>query len=593
MQGFEFWYTAVLLVLMTAFLVMELFEADIIIFSALLLLVFGGVIDVNEAFEGFSNEAMLTVGFLFVIAGALKKTGGLNGFSRFLFGKKGSLSRRMFRFITPVSVVSAFFNNTPIVAMLIPVVTDWARKHDVSISKLLIPLSYATILGGVCTLIGTSTNLLVHGLMIDNHIRGFDFFEISRFGVPLAIIGILWISLVGHRMLPDRKDPVVQLGENIREFVVAMKVEQDFQHIGKTIEQAGLRHLKGLFLFQVERYKEMITPAAPDEIIQAGDRLFFTGLPDTIIELQKTAGLTLIKKDDAIDLKDYDSDILGTFEVVISSNSPLNGISVRESNFRSVYDAVIVAVHRSGDRIRSKIGDIVMQAGDTLLILAKHGFVERWYHSKEFFLVSRSADIPSKPRGYFYFSLAILVVMVGVMASGVVPILLVVATAAVLMVVTGCITPHDARSSIDWKVLLIIASAFGISRALVNSGVAHFLAEQLLHHLGSFGILGMLFGIYFITNLYTEIITNSAAAAVVIPIALSLTTQAGIEPRPFMFLIAIAASASFSTPIGYQTNLMVYGPGGYKFPDFLKVGIPMNLIIGIGAVMMVYFHFYL
>jgi len=298
------------------------------------------------------------------------------------------------------------------------------------------------------------------------------------------------------------------------------------------------------------------------------------------MEIQRVPGLSLLK-DAVFNLKNHDSDDVGTFEVVISSNSPLIGKNVRDSNFRSVYDAVIVAIHRSGERVRQKIGDIVMHAGDTMLIAAKRSFIEHWYNSRDFYLVSRSVEVLSKPRRYFYFSFGVLIAMIVAMASGVVPIVVAVSIAALMLLVSRCISPQDARSSIEWSVLLIIASTFGISRAMGNSGLAQFLAYQLIHVLGSLGPLGLLAGVYFITSFYTEIITNNAAAALVFPITLAMTQQSGIDPRPFMMAITIAASASFATPIGYQTNLMVYGPGGYKFKDFLKIGIPMNIFVGI------------
>ncbi|MDQ1351587.1 MAG: hypothetical protein QG657_1892 [Acidobacteriota bacterium] len=590
MIGFASWYTLVLMAAMTILLVTELIEADIVIFSVLILLLVGGVVKVEEAFEGFSNHGMLTVMFLFIVAAAVQKTNLFNKMGDLLLGRNSGISKKLCRFLPPVSAFSAFFNNTPIVAMMIPVVKHWAKKYNIALSKFLIPLSYATILGGACTLIGTSTNLVVHGLMLENGIKGLSFFELTPVGVSITIAGLLAVILVGHKLLPDRKDPTIIIGENTREFVLVVKVDYNYQQIGRSIEQAGLRHLKGLFLFQVQRGDKIISPAKPDETIMLGDRLFFTGLPETIMDLQKTPGLSLMK-DAVFDLDNYDSDDLGTFEVVISPNSPLIGKNVRDSNFRSVYDAVIVAIHRSGERVRQKIGDIVMHSGDTLLIMARHSFIEHWYHSRDFYLVSRSVDVNSKPRWYSYFSMGVLLAMVAAMATGLVPVLTAACFAALALVVSRCITPHDARNSVDWKVLLIIASAFGISKGLTNSGLAQFLAHELLDVVGSFGTLGMLAGIYLITWFYTEIITNNAAAALMVPIALAMAHQAGIDPRPFLVAVTIAASSSFATPIGYQTNLMVYGPGGYKFRDFLKIGIPMGLLVATVAITVIYLFY--
>jgi len=592
MIDFSFWYTIIILLLMTVILVKEIFEPEIAIFSALLLLVLGNIINVKEALVGFSNGGMITVGVLFVVAEALKQTGVLNQLGSFFLGNnQKSISSKLIRFLFPVSTLSAFFNNTPIVAMLIPAIHSWAKKHDYSVSKFLIPLSYAAILGGLCTLIGTSTNLVVHGLMIESGIRGMSFFEISKVGAPIAFVGILIISALGHRILPDRKEPMIELGENTREFVVELKVESDYQHLGSTIEDADLRHLKGLFLFQIERKKQILAPVGPDEKILLGDRLFFTGLPTTIIELQKTPGLSLIK-DTKFDLKNYNSDYLRTFEAVISPSSPLKGVNIRESNFRSRYNAVIIAIHRNGERIQKKIGDIILRTGDTLLILAKHDFLKKWYNSKDFNLVSESENIPSKPKSFSYFSLAVFILMILAMVFNVVPIVIATSSAAIILVFSKCISRSDAQKSIQWNVLVIIASAFGISRALDNSGVAQFLAERLILVVGTFGILGLLTGVYFMTSFYTEIITNNAAAALVFPIAIAMANQAGLDPRPFAITVAIGASASFATPLGYQTNLMVYGPGGYKFSDFLKIGLPMNILIGIMAITIIYFWYF-
>lgn len=587
MIDFAFLYTLVLIFGMTLFLVKEVFEPDVIVFTVLLLLILGGVISLEEAFSGFANEGMLTVAFLFVVAGALQKTGVLNTLADKLFSSDCSISLNLLRFMLPVSALSAFFNNTPIVAMFIPVIRHWTTRNGQAASKFMIPLSYAAILGGLCTLIGTSTTLVLHGLMKQNGLGGFGFFEITPVGLPVAFAGILFTATVGHRLLPDRKDPIVQLGENTREFVIAMKVQESYRYIGHTLQQAGLRQLKGLYLFQIERQGSIVAPVGPDEIISVGDRLFFTGLPDTILELQKTAGLSLLK-DTTFKLKNYDSDQLGAFEAVVSANSPLIGANVRDSQFRTRYNAVILAIHRSGERIQKKIGDIVLRSGDTLLLLAKHDFAQKWYHSKDFYLVSRSVSAPSKPLWYKWFSLSVLAGMIFIMAAGILPILTAVCLASALLVVSRNISPDEARRSIELNVLLVIASAFGISKALINSGVAAFIAERIIQLFGVWGPVGLIAGIFIVGSLYTEIITNNAAAALVFPIALVVTQQAHLDPRPFFVTLAIAASASFATPIGYQTNTMVYGPGGYHFIDYLKTGIPLNILTGLITVSLVY-----
>ncbi len=590
-MDFGFFFTIGVLLLMTVALMKEWFSTDIVVFGSLLCLIMGGVIDVEEGFSGFSNPGMLTVGFLFIVAYSMQKTGAFKHVGRILLGKKGGINVKLFRLLFPISFLSAFFNNTPIVAMLVPVLKKWAKKNDFAVSKFLIPLSYAAILGGTCTLIGTSTNLVVHGLMIENGMNGFSFFELSKVGIPVAVVGLLFIIFAGPFMLPERLESMAELGEQAREFVVAVKIGGKYPHIGKTLVGAGLRHLKGLFLFQIEREGHLLSPVGPEERLQLNDRLFFTGLPETIIELQKTPGLYVVR-DPEIDLSCYDSDDFCPYEVVISHDSHLVGKTVRDSRFRSHYNAVIIAIHRAGERICKKIGDIIFRPGDTLLIFAKHSFFDRWYHSRDFYLVSKAESEPSKPLRYTWLSVTVLVLMIIGLALNAVPILLSVGLAAVVLVLSRCITSREAQASVEWHILLIIASAFGISRAMVNSGVAEFLARHFITWFGACGPLGLLFSVYFMTGLYTNIITNNAAAALVFPIALSLARQSGLDLQPFCIAVALAASASFATPIGYQTNLMVYGPGGYRFADFMRIGIPMNIVTGAVVIICIYVWYF-
>ncbi len=587
-MSFDFWYTLILILLMSVFLMKEWIETEVVFFAVLMLLIVGNVITIDEAFAGFSNEGMLAIGLLFIVSGALNKTGALAYLNVLFFGQaKTSVMRKLFRSLFPISAISAVMNNTPVVALFIPAVHSWADKHHISPSKLFIPISYAAILGGMCTLIGSSTNLVIHGLMIEKGLPGLSFFEISWIGVPIAIIGITFISMVGHYLLPDRKEPMIELGEKTREFVIELKVTQEYKDIGKSIEDAGLRHLTGLFLFQIERAGQIIAPAEPQEEICLDDRLFFTGIPKTILELQKTPGLQLIKES-TFDLKQYDSDKIKTFEAVISPSSPLVGQNVRESSFRDKYRAVIIAIHRNGHRIRKKIGDVFFHPGDTLLLLAERKFRMKWYHSNDFYLISSAESVASKPQWQAYFSISVLVLMILLTVSEILPLIASVGLAALILVVSRIVSPSDARQMVDWKVLMVIASAFGIAAAVDNSGLAKFVADYLFEISRSMGVIGGLACIFIITSLYTSLITNNAAAALIFPVAFSVAMEMNVDIRPFVIAVAIAAGASFATPIGYQTNLMVYGPGGYKFKDYLRIGVPLQILVGIIAVFLIY-----
>ncbi len=582
-------YTACILVAMLIILAKELTKPVVVVFGALLFLTFGGVISVDEAFVGFSNKGMITIGFLFVVSAALQISGL---FERTITNLLGGMNRsridRYFRLMFPVAGLSAFLNNTPIVASLIPIIKNWSKRNNLPASKFLIPISYAAILGGTCTLIGTSTNLIIHGMLLEKGLQGMSFFEITKVGLPVAILTLFLLIIISHSLLPETKDVTVRLGESTREFVVEMKVGHEFPYIGKTIEEANLRHLQGLYLFQIHRGDQYLAPVSHDERIELGDRLFFTGLPETIYELQKMEGLHIIK-DREFDLKNIDSDTLKTYEAVVSNHSPLIGQTVRDSNFRDRYNGVILAIHRSGSRVNKKVGDILFQPTDTLFILAKKGFDQKWYHSKDFALVSTSLNIYSKPKWKGNLALLLLLVMVVMAAFKFVPIILAAGATAVLMVLLGIINPQEARKAINWDVLLYIASSFGIAKALEKSGLAATIANVLVTQLDCFGNIGIITGLFFLTSLFTWVITNNAVAAIMFPVTLSIAQTLNQDIRPFMLTLAIGASTCFATPIGYQTNLMVYGPGGYNFKDFLRIGIPTTLFVGCIAITVIYF----
>ncbi|OHB70029.1 MAG: hypothetical protein A2W17_03005 [Planctomycetes bacterium RBG_16_41_13] len=586
------WYTLSLLIIMSVLLVLDIIELEVLFFSILLLLLMGKIITLEEAFAGFSNVGMLTIALLFVIAGALSNTGMLKQISPIILGKENtSISRTLLRLLFPVSIISAFINNTPVVAMFIPTIRSWTEKHHYAPSKYLIPLSYGAILGGMCTLIGTSTNLIIHGLMIDYGMEGLGFFEISKIGIPAAILGILFTSFLGHRLLPNRKEPLIELGEHTREFVIELKVTQEYENIGKTIENAGLRRLKGLFLFQIERNGRKIAPAKPDEKILLDDRLFFTGVPKTILELQKIPGLQLTK-DSHFNLKQYDSAEIMTFECVVSPGSPLVGKTVRDSDFRSKYEAVIIAIHRHGERIAKKIGDISLRPGDTLLLLAGKNFYKKWYHSKDFYLIAVAETLPSKPQWRGYVSVGVFFMMIILTVANILPLLSAAGLGVIILVLTRTANTGEVRRTIDWRVLVIIAMSLGIANAVQQSGLADVLAHIIVRIGDHFGVLGVLASIYFFTSIYTVVITNNAAAAMLFPVAVSAASAINADQRGFAIAIMIAASASFATPISYQTNLMVYGPGGYRFRDYLMIGAPLQLGMGVIAIALIYYFYF-
>ncbi|MGF1568231.1 MAG: SLC13 family permease [Nodosilinea sp.] len=548
--------------------------AEIVFLGGLAVLFITGVLDTEAALGGFSNAGMMTVAVLYVVVAGLQQTGGLAWVSQQVLGLPKSQNRAMVRMMVPIIGISAFLNNTPVVAMFIPVVSDWCRKLRINPSKLMIPLSYASIFGGICTLIGTSTNLVVNGLLIAETGSGLGLLDITWVGLPCAIAGALFLLLTHRWLLPDRKS-AFSTTDDPRQYTLEMVVTANSPISGKTVEQAGLRHLPGLYLAEIVRGQGLLPAVSPKEILQDHDQLVFVGAVDSIVDLHRLRGLQSAT-DQVFKL---DTPRLGRCltEAVVSDTCPLVGKTIREGEFRTRYNAVVVAAARNGERLRGKIGDIRLRAGDALLLETHPGFETQYRSSKDFYLVSIVPDSTPLNHEKAPLALAALVVMVVLATFGWMDMLNAAILAAVIMVVTGCCSPNKALASIEWPVLLVIAAALGMGKAMETTGVAAALADSVLGPAGNNPWLALVL-IYGVTTLLTEIVTNNAAAALLFPVALALAKSLGVDFMPFVIAIMIGASASFATPIGYQTNMMVYGPGGYRFADYLRIGLPINLL---------------
>lgn len=577
-----------------ALMLLNLGPPDLVFVTGSAVLALVGILTPKEAFAGFANEGMLTVGLMFVIAAALQQTGVLEFVGQQVFGKTRSARGAMTRLSTVIIPISAFLNNTPVVAMFMPIVMDWCRRHQISPSKLLIPVSYLAVLGGTCTLIGTSTNLVVHGLMLqssDPRVNtGMSLFEIGKVGVPYAVVGVAYLLMVGYKLLPERKELLEQLGESRREYMAEMLVQPGCRLIGKTVEEGGLRSLPGLFLVEINRASEIITPVGPSEVIAEHDRLVFTGIVSSVVELQKYSGLVPVA-DPSYEASPAEQARRGMCEAVISNNSPLIGETIRGADFRATYGAAVVAVHRGGSRVNQKVGDIRLEPGDTLLLQTQPHFVRAHRNNPAFYLVS-DVEQYQPPRSHrASIALLLFVVLLVLMVTDWVPIVVAAALVAAAMVGTGCISAGDARRSIDWQVLVTIAGSFGIGTALEKTGAAKAVAGLLIDATQglstSSGAVIALAVLYLFGSVVMEVLSNNAAAVLMFPICLSTAQQLDVNPRPFVIALALAASASFMTPIGYQTNMMVYGPGGYRFGDFFRVGAPLNAVLAVVAVILV------
>ena len=583
-MGLAAWFTLALVLFLVSLLTFTRVSPDIILSAGLTLLLVFGILTPEQAFSGFANPGVITVGVLYIVVAGLQETGGVHWLSRRLLGKPKSLADAQLRLMTPVTFISAFLNNTPVVAMLIPAVNDWAQRHRLAASKLMIPLSYAAILGGTCTLIGTSTNLVVNGLLISRAgLPGLGMFSLAWVGLPTVLIGFGFILLAGRWLLPDNASRTRWL-DNPKEYSVEMLVEGGGPLVGQTIEDAGLRQLPGMYLAEIDRKGQILPAVSPQETLHAEDRLLFVGIVESVADLQKIRGIT--PATNQIFKLDGQRSERMLIEAVVSSSCPLVGQSIREGNFRSFYNAVVIAVARNGERVKLKVGDIVLRPGDTLLLEARGSFVEQQRNSRDFFLVSGVAN--STPPRYerALIAVAILAAMILTVIAGLLPILEAAMVAAGLMIITRCCTGAVARRSVDWRVLITIAAAFGVGEALEVTGAAQSLANTLVGLAGS-EPLAVLAVLYAVTALFSSLITNNAAAVLVFPIALSLANDLGVNFMPFAIGIIMAASASFATPISYQTNLMVYGPGGYRFSDYLKIGLPLNLLTAIIALLII------
>jgi di/tricarboxylate transporter len=550
--------------------------ADLILVGALTVLLLLGVITPDIALSGFSNPGLAAVAVLYIVVSGCIETGAANVLAKALLGRPKSEWAAQIRLMLPVAFLSAFLNNTPVVAMLVPAVQDWARRNRFSVSKLMIPLSYAAIFGGACTMIGTSTNLILAGLVEqDSTLPAIGFFEIAWLGIPSAVIGIVFVLCTSRWLLPTRKPPITEQ-MNLKEYAVEMLVEEGSSLVGQTIEQAGLRHLPSLYLAEIERGGSILPAVSPNERLQDNDRLVFVGMVDSVVDLYQIRGL--IPAPDQVFKLDSPRPQRQLVEAVISGTSPLVGLSIRESRFRTRYDAVVIAVARAGERVQGKIGVIELHVGDTLLLEARPAFVEQHRNSRDFLLVS-AIEGGKTPR-HDKAGIATVILIAMVIGASLVGLSMLVAAlvAAGLMIITRCTSASAARRNVDWQVLVVIGASIGLGSALEQTGAASAIAHFWIGFAGQNHWIALL-AIYLITSLFTAVVTNNAAAVLMFPIAKATAMGLGVSFSPFIFTIMMAASASFATPISYQTNLMVYGPGGYRFSDYLKIGIPLNLLM--------------
>lgn len=584
---FEGLLVLLIIVLMLVALAREMMRPGLILFTALIIFMATGIITPEEAIAGFSNKGMITVGILFLVSEGVRQSGALNILASTVLPRKNRKPwLHHFQILAPISTLSAFLNNTPVVIIFAPMVKKWAEKMGLSASKYLIPISYATILGGICTLIGTSTNLVVHGLMLDNGLKGLSMFELGKIGVPFVIVGILYIAFIGHRLLPGdsgqrRQRP--RTDQRLYYFDVVIPTTSKF--VGAVVKNRKLSSLSDLYVYTLKRNGEAVSCKNLSFALQAGDRLvvasksnkieYLTGHPDLQLEALSNIG------------PDFEKKKLIQSEAIIAPRFQGIGSTLNEFDFYGHYQGAVVGLNRNGIKIFSDFGGIILREGDNLIVLSTDAFIKNWSESKAFYLINPQGELEepeSRPR--MWISLALLAVMIlGATFGEQLPTIrgtrldmfYFAAVVTLVMAWGGLFNAQKYTKSISWDVLITIACAFGISKALQNSGTAELIATTAIGASAGMGPVGVLIAIYLITTIFTEIITNNAAAAIVFPIALSAAEYLHVDPHPFFITICVAASASFATPIGYQTNMIVQSMGDYKFLDFTKVGLFLNL----------------
>ncbi|MDX5325808.1 MAG: SLC13 family permease [Bacteroidota bacterium] len=572
------WWTRGIVLLVLGLVMISLFTrrfrpTSSFVFGVLLLLI-TKVIEVPILLESFANKSILTIFLLIFLTNILRKHYNLVGTFDKAFGKFKSPRLFVLGMSGWVAILSSVINNTPIVSLMIPYVYEWGKRRNVSPSKLLMPMAYAATLGGMITVIGTSTNLVLNGLVTSNGFQPLGFLDFLVPGLLVTGAGIVYFAFGGLALLPDRMDLLEKFKKDTRSFIVETQLPIGSNLNGKTVEEAGLRNLKGMFLVEIVREGRLIAPVTPRQVLEEGDLLYFAGDVSQVVELVKEkSGLVLPKVE-----KYQIGDRFELVEALIPATSKLAGKKVRFSNFRERFDSAIIAIHRNGQRLGGKIGDVELAYGDLLLVSAGKGFESRAANSKDIYAVTTHHNFgDGHPVGKKAFGW-IMLALVGLAVAGILPLFLMLLIGLAVAGAFDMIKPADLKKEFNIDLYLILVGALVLGHSLIDTGTAEWIANGMLLWLQPYGKFAVLLGLYVLTVLLTSFVTNVAAVAVVFPIAAGITQVMGLDPVPVFMTIAFGASAAFLTPVAYQTNLMVYGPGGYRGWDFLKFGLPLTII---------------
>ena len=567
------WITIITVLAMFATLLLTKLRTDLVFLAAIGVLYVTGVLDAKDAFSGFSSTSVIVIGVLFVVVAGLTHTGVLQWIVKNLLGQPSSYGKAVVRLMLPVAALSSFLSNTTVVAMFVGIVKMWSKKLGISPSKLLIPLSYASGMGGVCTLIGTPPNLIISGLYADETGKTMNVLATTIPGLFCLFVGVLSIIAM-RKLLPNRKTPESAF-EDTSEYTVELLVPSDNPCVGKTLGEAGLFHVNGGSLLEIFHFDEVPTPVTEGEFILGGDRLVYAGQIADILELKNSHGL--VSADHHVfSLDEVDSHRqLRTAYVTFGSN--LIGSTIAKRSFEKKNNMTLVAVARRGDRIDQSPRDVVLQAGDTLLFECPPRMnvdTDQLSSQLHFFDSDQVVNLDGKT----LVSTVIMIAMVVLSALNVMPLLQCAFIAAAAMLVMGCCTPDQAMKSVNWDILMVFACSVVLGVAIQQTGIAERMATGILDVCGTNPLVVMT-AICLVGTFLTEFISNTAAGAIFFPIMYETAEKLGYDPYPFLIALMISVSSSFATPIGSPTHMLVYGPGGYRFSDFMRIGLLMNLII--------------
>ena len=590
-MSFEILIVLSLIVLAFSLFVTEKFPLDVTALLILSILLLGKFLTPEEAISGFANPAVITIGLLFILSHALQKTRLLE-YLIIRINKLVSRSRNLGLgvYLLTIGIASALMNNTAIVAIFMPVTIRLAHQYKISPSKLLIPLSYAAIMGGTLTLVGTSTNLLVNAIYIDNGGEALGMFEFARYGWIPLIIGLAYIIWIAPLILPSRTiTSSLTKSYHMAGYLTEMKISNDSPLVGKTCRERNINQNYDVMVLDIQREGYLISTKVGEEIIQSGDILFVKGAVENFLRMKEVEKISLLT-DEKLTQKELEQEDNVLMECMLTDKSDIIGKTLMQSNFRKRFRTFILAIRRDGSIIRKKVAHVILHTYDTLLIYGRRKQIDKLAINGDFILLGEVQAELVKSR-YWWVSILAIISTIILAAFGILPILKGAIISAVILLMFKIISPNEAYQSIHWQVIILIAALIPLGIVIESTGTATFIGELISNTVVGFStdiqpyiLLGL---IYLITMILTEVSSNTATAIIMTPIVMAVTNQIGIDPRPFIFAVCFAASASFITPVGYQTNLMVYGPGGYKFSDFIKVGMPLSIIFWLLAILLI------